>query len=165
MDRKQTRLVVVLLLSSVALLVLHREDLRRDQLQLVRQIVHIRYTLAPRTDPTRRHVLRSRSLVDRLYVVPDLISEGNADLVRLRAGEAHGQAERLVEHETEVVLALVICGIHLFAARVLDLQTHGGRQSAQSQPVPSLLPSSPHTMRTTDLQSCPPPKCTPPFRI
>lgn len=52
MDRKQTRLVVVLLLSRVALLILHRVDLRRDQLQLVRQIVHIRYALAPCTDPT-----------------------------------------------------------------------------------------------------------------
>lgn len=101
-----TRLVVVLLLSSVTLLILHGVDFSSNRLQLVRQVVHITYSLWPLRMATGCHVLRAWRFVDRLHLVADLVTEGNADFVRLGGGKAHRQAKRLVEHVVEVVLRL-----------------------------------------------------------
>ena len=94
----------MLLLSRVTLLVLHGVDFSGNRLQLVRQVVHISYSLWPLRTATGCHVLRARSFVDGLHLVADLIAEGNADFVRLGGGKAHRQAKRLVEHVIEVVL-------------------------------------------------------------
>ena len=101
-----TRLVVVLLLSRVTLLVLHGVDFSGNRLQLVRQVVHITYSLWPLRMATGCHVLRARRFVDGLHLVADLITEGNADFVRLGGGKAHRQAKRLVEHVVKVILRL-----------------------------------------------------------
>ena len=96
----------MLLLSRVTLLVLHGVDFSGNRLQLVRQVVHIAYSLWPLRTATGCHVLRARRFVDGLHLVADLVAEGNADFVRLGSGKAHRQAKRLVEHEVEVVLRL-----------------------------------------------------------
>ena len=96
----------MLLLSRVTLLILHGVDFSSNRLQLVRQVVHIAYSLWPLRTATGCHVLRARRFVDGLHLVADLITEGNADFVRLGGGKAHRQAKRLVEHVVKVILRL-----------------------------------------------------------
>ena len=84
-----TSLIVVLLLPRITLLILHSVNFSGNRLHLIGQIVYISYLLVLLRVPTGRHKLCSRSSVDRLQFIADLIAEGNTNFIRLGGGKAH----------------------------------------------------------------------------
>ena len=73
----------MLLLPRITLLILHSVNFSGNRLHLVSQIVYISYLLVLLRVPTGRHKLCSRSSVDRLQFIADLVAEGNTNFIRL----------------------------------------------------------------------------------